>query len=484
MNDISIKKATMINFISKYSNILIQLVINSVLARILTPSDYGIVAIITVFISFFTMIADMGIGPAIIQKKDLEDNEISDIFIFTFIISILIAIIFIYFSYLLNIFYDSKVYASLGKILSLGIFFNILNIVPNSILLKNKEFKSLGIRTIIINIICGFITIILALNGAKYYSLAINSVLVALITFIFNFYFSKLRVYWNFSIKSMSKIKEFSSYQFAFNFINYFSRNLDNLLIGKLIGQVPLGYYDKAYKLMLYPVSNLTHVITPVLHPILSEYQNDKEVIYKQYIKIVKLLSILGIFFSVYCFFSAEEIINIMFGEQWNKSIPSFKILSISIFIQMVLSSSGTIFQSTNETKKLFLAGLMGSIINILGIVIGVYLKKIEYVAIAIVISYTINFIISYYLMIEKVFDKKLIDFLKQFKSTITIGIICIISMILFRINIENILLSAIYKFLICSISYIIGIYISKEFKFIINILGIDSFKNLNNNII
>lgn len=471
MSNISIKKAVLINFISKYSNVLIQLIINSVLARLLTPDDYGIVAIITIFIGFFTIIADMGIGPAIIQYKDLNKRQISDIFIFTFFIAILISIVFIGFSYPLSIFYNNKVYIPLGIILSIGIFFNILNIVPNSLLLKDKQFKALGIRNVIVTMIGGIITIVLALNGAKYYALVINSAFVGFLTFIFNYFYSKLKIYFSFSFESIKKIKDFSTYQFAFNFINYFSRNLDNLLIGKFMGQVALGYYDKAYKLMLYPVQNLTHVITPVLHPILSDYQNDRNRIYNEYVKIVKLLSLLGIFFSVFSFFASDEIINIMFGNQWSNSILSFKILSVSICIQMILSSSGTIFQATGETRKLFLAGAIGAIFNIIGIIVGVIMGKIEYVACGIVIAYIINFIAGYYILINKVFHKSLLKFLLNFKSTIIIGLICSISSLIFNIKIYNVFISVLYKLTICTISYIIGLLMTKEAKFMKSII-------------
>lgn len=474
MKNIGIKKAAGINFAARYSNILIQLIINSVLARILTPDDYGIVAVITVFITFFTMIADMGIGPAIIQNKNLSEDNILDIFNFTIFTSFIISIIFASFSYPLSFIYNQSVYISLGIILSISIFFNILNIVPNSLLLKAKQFKILGIRTVLINFLCGLISIVLALKGAKYYTLVINSALVSFITFLVNYHYSYLKIQFRCSFNSLKKIKEFSSYQFAFNFINYFSRNLDNLLIGKFIGQVPLGYYDKAYRLMLYPVSNLTFVITPVLHPILSDYQNNKEVIYKKYIKLVKLLSLTGVFISVYCFFSADEIIRIIFGNQWSGSVLSFKILSISICIQMVLSSSGTIFQATNETRRMFYCGFLGALSTITMIIIGVFANKIEYVAAGCVASYIINFITCYYILIKKVFNKKLMSFMIEFKSTIIIAIICVTSMIVFRFNIENCILSAIYKGFICGVTYVISLCITKEIKVFLSVLGLD----------
>lgn len=471
MESISIKRAAIINFISRYSTIFIQLLINSILARLLTPDDYGIVAIITVFISFFSIIADMGIGPAIIQYKNLNNKEISDIFIFTFFVAIIITVGFIGFSYPLSIFYTNKIYIKLGMILSIGIFFNVLNIVPNSLLLKNKKFKTLGIRNIIITIICGIITIILALNNFKYYSLVINSVLVGFLTFIFNILYSKIRIYFSFSFESIKKIREFSSYQFGFNFINYFARNLDNLLIGKFMGQVSLGYYDKAYKLMLYPVQNLTHAITPILHPILSEYADNKEIIYKQYIKIINILAYIGIFISVFCFFSSQEIITIMFGKGWELSIPTFKILSIGIIFQMILSSSGVIFQSTNSTRYMFRCGIISTVIMVISILVGILSKNLSLLAICLTLSFILNFFQTYYIMVIKVFNKKFLDFLSEFKPIIIIGLIMIILNNIFN-NILNsiniLLLRATMKFIITFIGYLIGIIVTGDIKYII----------------
>ena len=472
MESISIKKATLINFVSKYSNIIIQLIINSILARLLTPNDYGIVAVITVFISFFTIIADMGIGPAIIQYKDLKEKEISDIFIFTFFAAIITAVGFSIFSYPLSIFYDNEVYIILGKILSISIFFNVLNIVPNALLLKAKQFKTLGIRTIIITLVGGIITVILALMGAEYYALVINSVLVGTLTFLFNLYYSKLKIYYKFNIASIKKIKNYSVYQFGFSIINYFSRNLDNLLIGKFLGQSALGYYDKAYKLMLYPVQNLTHVITPTLHPILSEYQNNKEIIYKSYIKVVKILSLLAAFFSVFCFFTSREIILIMFGNQWNESIPAFRLLSLSIWPQMVTSCAGAIFQATGKTRLLFIQGIITTSITVSCLSIGLYFGSIESVAFLITIAFSLHFIFVYYILIKYVFNYSLIKFLKTFISSIIIVLIISIAMLLtINIKIDSIIILALMKFIVAVIAFIIGLILTKEFRFIKSLL-------------
>ena len=463
MNNISIRKAAFINFISKYINIFIQLIINSVLARLLTPDDYGIVAVITVFTSFFTIIADMGIGPAIIQYKNLSNKQISDIFKFTVVVAVITAIGFYAFSYPLSIFYNNSIYIPLGGILSISILFNVVNMVPNAILLRNKEFKSIGVRTVIINTVGGVITILLSLKGAKYYALVINSLFVSLLTFSFNFYYSKIKLYKKFSFESINIVKEFSSYQFGFNVVNYFSRNLDNLLIGKHMGQIALGYYDKAYKLMLYPVQNLTSVITPVLHPILSEYHDDKDRIYEDYMKIVKILFYLGIFFSIFCYFSSEEIILIMFGSQWVKSIDTFKVLSMTIWIQMIMSSTGCIFQSLNDTKNLFKVGIITTSTNVVAIIIGVLSLSIETVGLCILISFSINLVITFYTLINKSLNKSFTKFLEQLKSGFIMMVIMIGVFNIITIEVNGIIFSISIKLMLAIISFVTSLAITNE---------------------
>ncbi|WP_208615623.1 lipopolysaccharide biosynthesis protein [Gottfriedia luciferensis] len=467
MSNVSIKKAAFINFVSRYSNIIIQLLINAVLARLLTPSDYGIVAIISVFISFFSILSDMGFGPAIIQNKELDERDISNIFLFTILVAFVSSIAFILFSYPISMFYNNDVYIGLGRILAIGIFFNVLNIVPNALLIKAKEFKKLGIRTVVVTILGGIFTIILALNGAKYYALVWNTVFMGLATFVWNYITIRFKIIFNYKSDSVKKIRSFSAFQFGFNFINYFARNSDNLLIGKFLGQVPLGYYDKAYKLMLYPVSNLTNVITPVLHPILSEYQHDREKIYHQFIKVIRILSLLGIFFSIFCYFSAKEIILIMFGSQWLASIPVFKILSLSIWSQMTTSSASAIFQATNETKQLFRTGIQSTICIVSFITIGLFFGNIKTVAIFVTLAYIFNFFIAYRMLIKVVLNKSLLKFLLELKKHSIIAIIMIVGMALIHFDIKNTLISIIVKLIIASCLYGIGLIVTKEFKVI-----------------
>lgn len=468
----TIRKATIINFIGKYTNIIVQLIYGAILARILTPEDFGVVAVVLVFTSFFSLIANMGIGPAIIQNRNIDESDTNNIFSLTTYIGLLMGVLFALFSILISNFYNNQVYIPIGSLLGISLFFNTLNIVPNAVLLKAHRFKLVNLRLVIVSILSAIPTIILALIGFKYYAIVIHSILVAIITFLWNLHTVKPKFSLKIEKDSFQKIKEFSSYQLAFSIVNYFSRNLDNLLIGRYIGSAALGFYDKSYRLMMYPVQNLTHVITPVLHPILSAHQHDKEYIFFQYMKVVKILSLLGVFVSAYSFFAAEEIVILLYGDQWHDSIPSFRFLALSIWAQMVTSSTGSIFQSIGNTKLLFKIGAISSILIVGSIVFGISLGSINAVAASVLLAYNINFIVSFYVLINNGLNKSFANFIKILLPDLLIFILTFMGLfVISSIRINSLFLSAIVKLAFGGSVYIISMILTKQFKYLKRII-------------
>lgn len=474
MNNISIKKAAFINFISKYANIFIQILYQSILARILTPNDFGVVAVIMVFTTFFMVFADMGLGTAIIQNKKLTKEDTNNIFSFTVYFGIGLALIFCLFSLPLAYFYNDEAYKSIGCLLSISLFFNTLNMIPNALLLKEKRFIVVGVRLVIVSIISSVFTIILAIGGLKYYSIVFYSIFTAFFTFLWNEMSVKARFSFKFKISSLKKVFNYSAFQFAFNIINYFSRNLDNLLIGKFMGNEALAFYDKGYRLMLYPVQNLTHVITPVLHPILSEHQNNKVYIYEKYLKVIKILSLLGVFISPFCFFAGNEIIYIVYGDQWLDSVQSFQWLALSVWPQMIASSTGSIFQSVGNTKLMFKSSLITVVVSVIGIVLGIGFKNIQKVSLFVMISHYINFFVVFYFLVKLEFRAKLYVFLKQFIPDCIIFInICIFLFGTNFIKIDNLIVLFLLKLAIGCFAYIIGLFITKQYKYLLTLRGV-----------
>ncbi|MCE7058636.1 lipopolysaccharide biosynthesis protein [Dyadobacter sp. CY343] len=429
-----IKRGTLAVFLAKYSNILIGLGINSVLARLLSPSEYGTLGIVTVFISFFYILSDIGIGVAIIQNQDLTKKDISDIFKLSVLLSATLAISFFGLSYGIAWYFESEKYIPIGQLLSISVFFSSLSVVPKNLLAKEKTFKLLGTIEVSVAILTGVCVIILAKMGWSYYSIVWRSILTSIIVFFLYLHFSRFKIEKGFGLDGFRKIARYSFFQFAFNFINYFSRNLDNILIGKYMGNQVLGIYNQSYQLMMYPVQNLTHVITPVLHPVLARFRDQPKVIFEEYVKLVNILALLGVPVSILIFFASDEIITILLGAKWLSVIPVLRIFSVTIWIQIITSSAGAIFQAIGRTDVLFKLGLFSALTIISCILTGViYFESLNAVAFTLSFAFFINFVVIFYILINKLLKESFINFLKPLFTQLPFAIVLILSLFAYQ---------------------------------------------------
>lgn len=451
--------------IAKYSGVMISLVIGAILARLLTPEEFGIVALVFVFVTFFNLLGNFGLGPAIIQKKDLSSQDIKSIFSFSILLAIILSLAFFLSAGWITNFYDEPVLIPIVRILSLSILFNILRIVPGALFVKKLEFKRIGIINLSVQLLSGIITIILAYSDFGYFALVYKSVLDGIFLFGIYFFLNPIRPVLQIKMAPIKKIASFSTYQFGFNFINYFSRNLDNILIGKYLGNSALGYYNKSYGLMMLPVGNLTNVITPVLHPVLSNHQDDKPYIYKTFIKVIKILAMIGFPLSVFLYFAAPELIMVIYGSQWGESVPVFQILAFTIGFQICLSSSGSIFQALDRTGLLFLSGGISAFFMISGIAYGVFIgNTIESVGYGLIGAFVLNFFQGFYILIHYALNESFIDFLKSFLLPLFVSFIVFMFLYYFdKINFQSDLVNLIFKSFIFGIILILAFFSSKD---------------------
>ena len=411
--------------ISKYMGMIVSLVVTGVLARLIVPEDFGVIAIATVIITFFGIFSDLGLAPAIVQNKTLTQRELSHLFSFSMYLSLFLSLAFFFSSGAIASFYDNDKLVVICQLLSLNLFFVSLNVVPNGILYKGKEFRFIAMRTLVVQITGGVISVIAALNGAGVYALLINPIYSSVALFLLSFARHPLRFYLVPDINALKKVFSFSSYQFLFNLINYFSRNADKLLIGKYMNMNMLGFYEKSYRLMMLPLQNITHVITPVMHPVLSEYQNDRPKLISSYEKVVRLVAFLGFPLSAVLFFTAAELIMLFFGDAWAGSVASFEILALSVGVQIISSTSGAIYQAAGDTRSLFVCGLFSSLLNVAGIAVGIFwLGSIEGVASCILVTFIINFVQCYLWMYYVTFKQSLASFVAQLWSPLLLGVL------------------------------------------------------------
>lgn len=355
---------------SKYSNIIVGIVITAILSRILTPADFGLVAIATVLISFFYLLSDLGIAPAIIQYRDMEQEDISHLFGWTFWLGVFLSGLFFLSAPIIANFYNQPYLTLICQIMSLQILFATLNIVPNALLMREKKFGIVAVRNVAINICCGLLSVIAALTGVGIFSLLISPVLGGLLNLLVNEYYMKLPIKVLPRVAPIKKIFSFSLYAFLFNFFNYFCRNFDKLLIGKVLPAAELGYYEKSYRLMMLPIGNINGVIDPVLHPFLSELRNDKSQLLNIYNRMNKILVVIAFPIAAFCVVCGRELVLLFFGEQWHQAVPYFTFLAISVAFQISIVSTGAVLQSCYRTDLAFKLGVINSSLAISGLII------------------------------------------------------------------------------------------------------------------
>lgn len=408
--------------IAKYAGLGVSLVVAAILSRVLLPAEFGTVAVAMVLIAFFALVSDMGIGTAIIQKKELTEADLSQIFSLTMYLAAVAAGIFFVSSAVAAGYYGEPAMVRICKILSVYLFFSVANTVPNGLLLRDKEFRFVAVRTTGVQLVGGAMAVWAALRGWGIDSLLVAPVFSSAATFGINYWRYRIRFVWAVKWASVRKIFAYSIYQFLYTLINL---NIENLLIGKYLGLTALGYYEKSYRLMLLPLSYFSNVLVSVIHPVFSDYQDRIRYITERYLKVVKLLATVGFPLSVGLFFSAKELILLLFGEQWGASVPVFRCLCVSMGFLIVHSSSTALFRTVNATKWMFIDGLLSTICTIGCLLVGlIYFQDLNRGALLISGSFVLNFFKTFYILFRQTLRQPLGLFYRQLIRPVIVGIV------------------------------------------------------------
>jgi O-antigen/teichoic acid export membrane protein len=412
----SIKKSLFGN-LSVY---LLQIISMIFYARMFTPAEFGIVASVQVFVIFFQLFSDLGLSPALLSLEKIRNDLRDSVFTFTIVLGVVIGFIFYGFTFFLNIYYENPLYSFYGIFISIAIVLQTMTTIPTVALHRETKFYAIASVNLISEVI-SFIVVI-ALYNLDYgvVILFIRILLFSIIRFILLYLLSRntyiKRAKLNFNFRHLTEVMRFSSFQFLFNIVNYFSRNLDNILIGKYLSIEALGIYDKSYQLMRYPLQLITYSLNPAIQPILSGEK--KELIIKEHNKLIEKLLVMSIPIALFLGINSEQIVLLLFGDQWSKVNTLVSILSFIIPIQMVLSTSGAFFQSLKKPQLLFYSGAIAAFINIAFIITGVYLGSIITVAICLCISYSLSFIVIYHVLFKYAFCISCGDFYRIIAKT------------------------------------------------------------------
>ncbi|MHA5207622.1 lipopolysaccharide biosynthesis protein [Oenococcus oeni] len=466
------KRGIVYTAIGQYVGVAANIVVNIVLSRLLGPTAYGVLNVILVFLPFFSLISELGVGPAIVQSHELDDRDYSSLFKVLTFWSLVIGGIFGLLGIPVSYFYNDKIYVSLSWMLVPNLVLSMMSVVPVSLLQKRQEFKHINITGALAYIVGGSIGIVTAFLGFGVYALILTSFIPALLNFLAYFYFSKLKLVRGIDKFSFRKIRSFSAYQFGFGLINYFSKNLDNLLVGKFFGQTALGNYGKSYQMITYPNNVFTNVIVPVMQPVLANYQENVETIKKVYLKVLRFLLIVGIPLSLYLSVDSGLIIRFLFGHRWDGAIIPFQILSLTTWIQLITTTIGGIYQSRNMTKTLMTTGIVSTSITIVFIVFGILSRDLNHFSAFVAANFYITFLFNFYVLMKRALRSSILEVFRLMIKPLIVALVAFlgiaawdwVNLPIHGIFLELVITSAIFWSLA-----LIGLILTREMNFIFN---------------
>ncbi|WP_456267427.1 lipopolysaccharide biosynthesis protein [Kushneria sp. AK178] len=425
-----LKSGFFFGFIEKYSNLIVQFAVTMVLARFLTPSEFGVVATIMVIIFFFNLLGEMGLGPAIIYHKELTTEEIRGLFIFCFILGLVLYFIFSAGSFVAVDFFGNDIYYGVMPLIGIMILFSVVSIVPETLLRRAKRFSAVAIITLISALVSGAIACLMAYKGYGVYALVWKSIVHTGMRFALVCIYAGWRnLIGRIALSGFKTVLGFSTYQFMFNFLNYFSRNSDKILISKFIGEAAVGLYDMAYRLMMLPIQNIAGIATAALQPVYSTF-GQKEIA-ESYNGLVNKILLLGFFVAIYIFLFADKIIYVLYGPGWERSAVILQCLTPFLVFQIVLATTGGIWQTLGQTKSLFYCGVFSSITSVLAIATGVYLNNLYLVAFLLSMASVLNFIQCFWLLHVKNENFRIGLVLKGLPSTTLLAVVLLAVMLL-----------------------------------------------------
>lgn len=442
----SIKTASIAQIGSKIVNVVVQLCITMVLARLITPAEYGTVAVLTVFSSLFSILADAGVSTAVAQSQDLDESDYGRLFFLSLLIGIFLAACFFLLCFGVAWFYGDTIYVPLGTVMTLAVIFNALNMVPNGILIKERKFKLIGMRLVVCTMVVGAIAIFLAFLGFGCYAIVLNTVLTSLFVLLWNLASSHVRMSVGDIRGVYHKVGSFSIYNLGNSVIAWFSSNADSLIVGKLFGASALGYYNKAYSLYGYPLGILASPVTDSILPFIAPLQNDKPALRERFINVFRKVSFISALCTAGMNVCAAEIILIMYGDMWAPAIPMLTVLSLAVYSRGVNGAFSALLNATGRPDLLMKSTAVNTVVTLGMIFLGGALGSVQSLAACVAIAYNVEMLLPIYFCAHNSLEMGVWRFFSHFLPDLVSALIAIVAAAAVPWGIENLFLSLVVK--------------------------------------
>jgi O-antigen/teichoic acid export membrane protein len=349
----------------------LQTAISVVLARVLSPREFGLVGMVTVFTGFSVMVASMGFGAALIQIPKLEDRHLNTIFWINLIAGTALSALLLVAAPFIADFYRQPQLANVCRACAPAVFFQLTTAVPIAMRNRSLGFKGLVITESIAGVVAGGVAIVLALKHFGPYALVAQTFAMAATNSALLWKRCPFRPSFKMDRGALRELFGFSSQLFGFQFVNYWMRNADNLLVGKFVGVEALGAYSRAYMWMLIPMAQVSQVVSRVMFPALSRVQHDIPRVKRLYLRTASAIALVTFPLMLGMMVVCELFVLTLLGERWRSVVPLLEILAVVGLMQSIGTTTGLIYQSLGRTDLQLYWGIGAGVVTFAAFVIG-----------------------------------------------------------------------------------------------------------------
>ncbi len=356
--------------LQKYSTMIIQFISGIILARLLTPYDYGCIGMLSIFMVLAETIIDGGFGSALIQKKKPTQIDYSTIFYWNIGMSVVMYAVLFFSAPAIARFYNIPLLSSVLRVQGLVVFIYAFNIIQQNQLRKKLNFKLLSIVTITTSLVSLGVTIFMAYKGFGVWALVAQNLITAAIPALVFWFYVKWRPIWAFSWASFKELFSFGFYMFLTNLLNHFGQQLQGLLIGKKYNAATMGYYSKALGTEKLASRSISSVMMQVTYPLYAEVQDNKQ----QLVNIIKRITMTisyiifpAMFILLLC---AKPIFLLLYSDRWLPSVPYFQVMCLGGLAACLQSVNNNAIAAVGKSKEMFVWTVIKRSIGI-GLMIG-----------------------------------------------------------------------------------------------------------------
>lgn len=361
------------SFVDNIANSGITFLVGLVLARILTPAEYGVMAMVTIFIAISNSIVDSGFSNALIRKMKIGRIDYNTVFYFNLVVSLFLYLVLFLCAPAISTFFKEPILVDVMRVIGWILVINALAIIPRTILVRNVDFKTQTKVSLISSILSGAIGIGMALTGFGVWSLVGQQLSRQLLNTMFLWFFCRWRPVWEFSVQSFKELFGFGSKLMLSGLLNTIYNDIYSLVIGRCYSAADLGQYTRASQFNTIFSSNLTTVVQRVSYPVLSSIQNEEDRLREAYRRVIKVTMLVAFACMLGLAAVAKPLLVLLIGEKWLPAVYFLQIICFSGMLYPLHAINLNILQVKGRSDLFLKLEIIKKIIATIPIVIGIF---------------------------------------------------------------------------------------------------------------